>query len=165
MCVIGIDQSYTSTGYTVIDKNSLLEFGTIKTRKSDDTDVFERAYKVTNQIIEIVNKYKPERIGIEGLAFAKFGNATRDLAGLQWVIVTRLRYELGFTNTKLVIVPPNQLKKTATDSGSASKDDMVKALPSDVYQRISDANYKKTTGLYDITDAYWIAQYALKQPG
>ena len=35
------------------------------------------------------------------------------------------------------------------------------AMPQTFLDDISDANFKKTTGLYDIADAYWIAQCTL----
>lgn len=157
---LGIDQSFTSAGYCLIDKTGVvLEFGVIKTSKNDG-DKYERAHIITNKMIELVNTHKPLQYGVEGLAFGGVGNATRDLAGLQYVLITRLRYNTDHGDN-LCIIPPTDLKKFATNKGGAKKEQMIDNLPQDFKDRIAAKNYRKTTGLGDIADAYWIAQYIL----
>lgn len=58
---------------------------------------------------------------------------------------------------------PNLLKKFATDDGKAKKEAMVAALPQKFLDDISERKFKKSTGLYDIADAYWIARYTLEE--
>jgi Holliday junction resolvasome RuvABC endonuclease subunit len=74
--------------------------------------------------------------------------------------VTQLRYRFGFD--VIVIPPPNELKKYATGKGNADKELMHSSLPEDIRKRLEEKNYRKTTGLYDIADAYWLARYALE---
>lgn len=158
--ILGIDQSYKSAGICVLnDLGEPIEMFTIKTDKTQG-DVFYRSHKIAERIAEIVNHHAPVCIGLEGLAFAKFGDATRDLAGLQFTIVNTLRFKLLYDN--IVIPSPNEVKKIATGKGNADKSLLFESLPADVKSRLEKANYKKTTGLFDITDAYWIAQYALR---
>lgn len=158
--VIGIDQSYNSTGVCVMDSDrNVLELFTIKTPASVG-DVFARATSLANQIAPLVGKYMPIGIGLEGLAFAMMGDATRDLAGLQFTIVNKLRYEYSYDS--IVIPTPNTVKKLATGSGKAKKEALYEALPEDVRKLIEAKNYRKTTGMYDVTDAYWIAVYTLE---
>lgn len=158
--VIGIDQSYTSTGVCVMtDDKEVLELYTMRTPVTVG-DVFARADAVSNKLAAVVTKYTPIGIGLEGLAFAMTGSATRDLAGLQFTVVNKLRYAYGFHN--IVIPSPNTVKKLATGKGNAKKDALYDALPDDIKKRIEASNYRKTTGMYDVTDAYWIAVYTLE---
>lgn len=160
--ILGIDQSYTSSGYCVIDESkAVIDIGTIKTAKDVDGDIYDRAATVARKLIELADKHGPMRIGMEGLAFAKFGNATRDLAGLQFVLITQFRTNSKY-GSSIEIVSPNLLKKFATDKGNASKDEMAAALPPEVRALIDEKKLKKSTGLYDCTDAYWLAQYTLE---
>jgi len=56
-------------------------------------------------------------------------------------------------------VPPKSAKKFATGNGNASKQDMIVNLPPNVMQRFMEENYKKTTGLADLADSYFIGKY------
>jgi Holliday junction resolvasome RuvABC endonuclease subunit len=157
MISIGIDQSYTSTGYCVIG-DDVVDYGVISTDK--EMDIHERATAISNQIIDVISKYPKCRITIEGLAFGMMGSATRDLAGLQFVIIHNIKK--SFTH-ELVIVSPTSLKKFATGNGGSKKQkttkkDMFMALPADT-QLLFKSTHKITKGLYDITDAYWLAKY------
>ena len=88
---MGIDQSFTKTGYCVIDeKDVILRHGIIPNMK--DNDIYERAWIISQSISTLVKSFDPTHIGLEGLAFSNFGNATRDLAGLQFVIIQQLRF-------------------------------------------------------------------------
>lgn len=160
---VGIDQSYTSSGYCVVDESgSVITLGTVRTSSKDDGDIYNRAQMVTSALMKLVDEHSPASFGIEGLAFSMMGNATRDLAGLQFVIITQFRHNTKYGNN-MVIVSPNLLKKFATGSGKAKKQEMVDALPKDVLAMIEEKKYKKTTGLYDIADAYFIAMYTLEE--
>ena len=155
MKVLAIDQSYTSCGIVVLN-NSKLHF--CERFVTDvEKDIFERAWEVVEHLRDIALSCKPDIIAIEGLAFAKNGNATRDLAGLQFAIITTLRFVDGYN---IIIIPPNTVKKTATGKGNASKVEMLDALPHQVRQEFDALGVKKSTGLLDLSDAYWIGKSA-----
>ncbi|TFH08865.1 MAG: hypothetical protein E4H14_05635 [Candidatus Thorarchaeota archaeon] len=155
---MGIDQSFTSCGVIVLNqKSKVVHSSTIKSPKTDGIDIFDRAWFIAKKVSDLINEYTPERVGLEGLAFSKFGDATRDLAGLQFILVNHLRRVHSYDN--LIIVSPNELKKFATTRGNAKKEQMVDSLPKNVLESFQKQNFKKTTGLYDVTDAYWIAKY------
>lgn len=155
---MGIDQSFTSCGVVVLDKKSkVVHSSTIKSPKTDGVDIFDRAWFIAEQVSNLINKFTPDRVGLEGLAFSKFGDATRDLAGLQFTLVNHLRHVHSYDN--LIIISPNELKKFASTKGNAKKEEMVDSLPKNVLESFQKQNFKKTTGLYDVTDAYWIARY------
>ena len=166
---IGLDQSYTSTGYCVLSndvnlKSPVVEFDIIKT-SAEDGNMYTRAIKVTNAIVALCKKYPTADVAIEGLSFGQRGNATRDLAGLQYVIITALITQLNINNTK--IVAPQSVKKFATGGGGSAKKkvtkiDMVNALPEYVLNAFASRGFKKSKGLYDLTDAYWISKFIFK---
>lgn len=159
MIYIGIDQSYTSTGFVVLDENKkMLDCKVFTTDKKDD--IFKRAWELSNDIVREVNKYEECKIAIEGLAFAMRGNATRDLAGLQFSIVSKIKYMI---EKEIDIVAPPTLKKSATGNGKASKEEMIEALPKDVYEVFTgEKNWKKSRGLTDVADAYFLADFLIQ---
>lgn len=156
---LGIDQSFTSCGLCVVSASGVVVHHETINTSDVDGDIFDRALKIVDGIDKVIDQFNPVRIGLEGLAFSKFGNATRDLACLQGAIVTHLRYRKPVHSAEMQIVSPNLLKKFATGKGSADKNAMYEALP----QVIKDVfvSYKKTKGRSDVVDAYWIANFTL----
>ena len=153
--ILGIDQSYTKCAWVFLKDNKLEDFGVISSNKNED--IFSRALFVSREIGNVYSKCVPSIVHFEGLAFNMKGNRTRDLAGLQFAIVT---YMLDFdaVNFKYKIISPKSVKSFATH-GQAQKIEMIDALPKNVKKKFEDKNYKKTTGLADLADAYWIAAY------
>ncbi len=159
MIHIGIDQSYTSTGVVVLEDDKILDFCTIHTSPNDG-DVFTRVNTVASKL-KALCEYDVCSIAIEGLAFGIRGSATRDLAGLQFVIVDYLRFQL---NKDILIVAPTSLKKFATGGGGGAKKKVTKAMMVDSLNEdtklLFKTKYKASNGLYDITDAYFLAKYS-----
>lgn len=156
--LIGIDQSYSSTGFFVLDLDgNILEFGIKSAKKCDDMDIFKRAWYISSQLIEVVSKYENPRLCLEGLSFAQIGSATRDLAGLQFTIINNFRELHNYKD--ITIVPPTSLKKFALGKGKGSKQEMLESMPKDVQEQMILHKYKKSNGLYDLADAYWLSQY------
>ncbi len=151
MSIVGIDQSFTSTALWIAHDDGTYDKVVIKSDKTQD--VFDRAQFIASTVVHHVKKYKVEEIRIEGLAFGSTGSSTRDLAGLQMLIVCELRHE-GYDPK---IIPPNTLKKASTQDGRASKEKMHDSLPQPIKDAL--ASTKKAHGLYDLVDAYWLAQY------
>ena len=155
MKILGIDQSYTSSGIVKLNKGEFLEGHKFVANKENNR--FAQAYEITIHIAEIVEDFKPDIIAIEGLAFGMRGNVTRDLGGLQFVIIAHLQEVLS---REVDIIAPTSAKKFATGSGRAKKEDMIASLPEHVYNYCTELGMKKTTGLGDMADAYWIAKTA-----
>jgi Holliday junction resolvasome RuvABC endonuclease subunit len=160
---LGIDQSYTGSGFCIINEAcEVIEFGLIKSDKTQTS--YERALSTALQICDLIAHYNPDEVNIEGLAFGMTGNATRDLAGLLYTIVnvTKLKHP----SVAYVMHSPTTVKKRATGSGKAKKPEMIAALPEGLRSAILERGIKKTTGLADIADAYFIATMSLlnKQP-
>lgn len=157
MTVLAVDQSFTSCGIVVADGTQLIHCEKFTTDKQKE--IYERAWDVSEKLVNVAKQYNVEYIAIEGLAFGKSGDATRDLAGLLFVIVARFRYVEGFD---VVIITPNTVKKVATGKGNAKKEQMVEALPPHIRAAFDQLGVKKTTGLLDMSDAWWISQAAQK---
>lgn len=159
MNTLGIDQSFTCTGLVVVDENEeVIGYKLINTDKDkEDTYTnFRRAKKISDEIVEYIISMNIDKVHIEGLGFGASGDATRNLAGLQYLIVN----ECLDRGIEPLIVAPTSLKKFATGSGKAKK--------TEVFESIEDSNpsffkdlleVKKTKGRYDLADAYWLAVF------
>ena len=156
---MGIDQSFTSTGIVILNNNSEILHVTIISSEKN-VDFFERAYIISQEINKLIIEHNVTDITLEGLAFGGVGNATRQLSGLQYTIVIGIRKTLS---KEIGIIPPTTLKKFATGKGAASKVDMYNSTPEEVKTYFSTQNIKKTKGLYDCVDAYWLARYSITQ--
>lgn len=150
---VGIDQSYRSTAYVIHDGEDVVAFGVISTDKIDD--VYTRARYIADELVRVINFHKCEVAHIEGLAMGTFGNATRDLAGLLFTIILAIRERCQLTSIQEV--SPTSLKKKATGNGKAKKEEMINCLPKDVLSKFLERGYKKTNGLTDLADAYFLS--------
>lgn len=157
MRLLAIDQSYTSSGLMVFDGDEVLHAEVFNTSK--DEDIFDRAWNIATHIKTLVTNYSVNHVAIEGLAFGMRGSATRDLAGLQFTIVSVVKQ---LTSTPVTIVSPKTIKLRATGSGKAKKIEMLDALPEKIKNYlVEDLGIKKTKGLYDCADSYWIGKSVL----
>lgn len=159
MRTLAIDQSFTHCAYVIADNDKVITFGVLTTDK--ERNHHERAFTLAGKLVELIMLNQIERVVLEDLAFGSAGNVAKSLAGLLYVLVhTCLMYNAMYElNIGLDLVSPTSLKKFATGSGKADKAGVVEATPKDVVKMFTDAQYKKTTGLTDLCDAYWLSQY------
>ena len=151
MRILGIDQSYTSSGFVIIEDGRLTYAEKFVSTKA--LDKFQRAWQVAKRAVELADQYKVDAVALEGLAFGGRGNATRDLAGLQWAVVINLNVLHDY---KTEVIGIGTAKKLACGKGNASKEILVDSLPPFVRRYFDELGVKKTTGLGDLSDAYWI---------
>ena len=163
MKILAVDQSFTCTGIVVMnDRQSvdhipeMVHCEIFKTEKGKD--IYLRSWEVVQKLCQMYSDHEPDVVALESLSFSSFGNATRDLAGLQFSIVTYLRYVHEYD---VRIVPIGTIKKLATGRGNAKKMELLECLPKDVRKTFDDIGVKKTTGLLDLTDAYWLGRTAI----
>lgn len=155
MNICGIDQSFTSTGACVISKDGDLIFADKYASDTND-DIYSRAWEIAGWLSEVAKEHNVAFCVLEGLAFASHGDATRNLAGLQFVLYCVLHFIEGH---KVEVVVPTVVKKFATGNGRATKEEIIEKLPTDVLEYFKALGVKKTTGLADLADAYFIAKY------
>lgn len=121
MIVAGIDLSLTSTGVALVSTEEALRPATLRVRtKPADGSTLQRMRVVVAETFAAVQQAR--YVVIEGLSFGSHGSATRDLAGLWWLMVDVLasaeREALG---RGLGIVAPDTMKLWVTGHGRASK--------------------------------------------
>jgi hypothetical protein len=150
---MGVDQSFTSAAVVIINRGGDLINAQIL--KSDPSkNIFDRATHIAIEVVTLAFPHKGNiDVAIEGLAFGGRGDATRDLAGLQFTLVNWIT---GFICDPVIISP--KTAKRVSGCGSSLKEEMVERLPPHIRAHFTEEmNAKKTTGLYDLTDAYWLA--------
>lgn len=74
--------------------------------------VDEQMEFLADKMLERVNIFKPDHITMEGLAFGSVGNATRDLAGLYYVMRNAF-YQAGYNWNQMTATPPISAKSVA----------------------------------------------------
>lgn len=68
---------------------------------------------ISDNIIELVKEYNIEKIVMEGLALNAVGNATRTLAGLYYVLLSKLKLLDLIEPDNIIIISPTQVKSKA----------------------------------------------------
>lgn len=160
--IFAIDQSIASSAVVIIEVSTgdVVDFDVIKTTKDFPLGLFGRVQAILTGMhdVRISAEDSDEVVWYycrEGLGFGvSKSNASRDLAYLVGAIENA--FETPFQE-----VPPTTLKKFATGSGKADKGQMIEALPQYYRVKFEQAGYKKTTGLADLADAYFIGKYFL----
>lgn len=148
--VLSLDQSLSCSGFTIYTENSLESFGAIR-RPKEITETVQQLIFMINQIVKLLDDNKVELVVLEGLSLGINSGSTRGLAALYYNILS----ECYKRNIDYIVVPPTKVKKTA-GSGTLGKQGMIDALPKEFLELVLSAGYKKSTGLADIADSYWI---------
>jgi Holliday junction resolvasome RuvABC endonuclease subunit len=156
MRILGIDQSLTNTALVIYDSviDSIVYLEVKKTTNKFSLE--ERIKFITESILETIEKHPVDRICIENLSLAnKFSKSSRELGGLFYNIVISL-HNKGYK--EIFTLRPKTLKSFVY-SGDMEKEDMFQAIHPHHREKIESLGYKKTTGLYDLSDAFWLAKF------
>jgi len=154
MTLMSIDQSLSSSG--IIIWEDTIQWALASSSKEDT--IIMRIKSITSQINDLISKYNVTHVVIESLPYGINSTSVRPLAGLYFCI-GNLCEDLGvqFDESNVTAV-----KKYATGSGKAKKADMIEAAINaapKLFKEIMSNNVRKTTGLADLADAYWIGRY------
>jgi crossover junction endodeoxyribonuclease RuvC len=129
MRILGIDPGYAIVGYGVVDyaKNrfGVVGYGAITTKAN--TPFEDRLNVIYNDMIEIIEKYKPDCLSIEKLYFNTNSTTAIDVAQARGVIVLAAQKK----GLKIHEYTPLQVKQAVTGYGRAQKHqvmEMVKSL-------------------------------------
>ena len=102
---IGLDQATHTTGYSVWDDGVLIYAGTFDAAAEDE---IERDIEIKNWLIQLINNYKPDIIGIEGIQLQQLNNKNvgvttyQTLARLQGILMATCAEQ----KIDYVVVPP-----------------------------------------------------------
>lgn len=102
---IGLDQATHTTGYSIFDDSELIYAGTFEASAEDE---IERDIEVKNWLIQLIQNWKPDIIGIEGIQLQQLNNKNvgvttyQTLARLQGILMATCCEQ----KTDYVIVPP-----------------------------------------------------------
>ena len=114
--VVGVDSSLTATGLCELSDDLEVVLSTVGTKAGPGAR--HKLGRMRYLADDIAQRCVLSNVVMfEGPSFASKGSATRDLAGLWWLVLDRLD-ELKVT---VGVVPPSVLKKWTTGKGTASK--------------------------------------------
>lgn len=116
--VLALDQSTHITGFSIYDDKELINYGIYET--PDANDEIERDSRIKHWLISMIENWKPDYIGIEGIQYQeKMGVTTFEtLARLQGILMETC-YSVGIPYK---ICPTNTWRKEAGVKGRARTD-------------------------------------------
>lgn len=118
MTVAGLDLSITSTGLARIYPDGRFITDAIGARPSGSTTA-DQALRLSDLSLRISQWLRDDdSVLVEGMAFAAGKSYARDIAGLWWMVVSRLVRR----DIRVSVAPPTVLKKWATGKGNAGKE-------------------------------------------
>lgn len=120
--ILGIDPGIATTGYALLKGTELIDFGIIKTEKTDSAP--ERLKQICANIKSICKKYKPDYCAIEEIFFVK--NIKTGIAVIQArgaIIATVATLGIGIAEYK-----PVEIKSAITGNGQAEKSQVQKMV-------------------------------------
>ncbi|HJN84956.1 MAG TPA: crossover junction endodeoxyribonuclease RuvC [Patescibacteria group bacterium] len=127
--ILGIDPGYGRMGFAVLrcagQEAELVICGCIETPKTEFHE--KRLSQIANEIRELFDEHKPERLAIEQLLFTKNQTTGIGVAEARGVVLAIA----GAFNVEVVELGPKQVKQAVTGYGAADKkgvQDMVKRI-------------------------------------
>lgn len=156
MVMMSVDQSLSCSGVMVWNDDKVVQATTIKTPAK--MEVILRIADVIDSLEDLIAEYKVSHVVIESLPYGLNSTSVRPLAGLYYFIQNMcLELDLIFEEANVTAV-----KKFATGSGKAKKPEMIAAFEDEqplLFADVVKAGAKKTTGLADLADSYFIGAY------
>lgn len=126
MIVLGIDPGSITTGYAFLDTAtqplSVLEYGTIHAPASQALE--DRLLHIVVELEKLLDKYKPETLGMEGVFFAKNAKSALVLGHIRGAILVACR-KRGLNYCEY---SPRVIKQAVTGDGGASKEQVANMI-------------------------------------
>lgn len=161
MIVLGIDPSITGTALCVLESIDNKKYNIIdyrlttqvkKIHKLDterirlrDKNHFHNIMGIVNQMIFLVNEYKPDRIGIEDYSFGSKGRSIFQLGEVSGCI----KFVLSFNKKKFHTVNIGQWKKSIIEHGGANKSMIKEYIDNNIRDNIGNFFTFYNDNLYD----------------
>ena len=129
------------------------------------------ALSLSSLIMEKINQFHPDYVGIEGYSFASHSASYVDLVSYQSI----LRSKIKENNYPLIVISPSQGKKSLSGKGNAQKIDQIKSFienkphipyiennPFWQFLQKYEINENKIVPISDICDSFGILLSSLK---
>ena len=148
---IGLDQATHTTGYSIFDNGKLIYAGVFEAGANDE---IERDIEIKNWLIQLIQNWKPDIIGIEGIQLQQLNNKNvgvttyQTLARLQGILMATCVEQ----KTEYVIVPPATWRAHCGVKGR-SRTDKKRSM------QIKIKDWFDVTVSDDIADAIGIGKY------
>ncbi|MBI5135089.1 crossover junction endodeoxyribonuclease RuvC [Candidatus Uhrbacteria bacterium] len=119
MRILGIDPGLDRLGWAVVEhsprEDRWVASGCIRTMRGDSQT--DRLLSAGKQLQAVFAEYKPDRVGVEQLFFAKNAKTAMMVGQARGVIL----YVVASQSVPIIEVLPNQVKQSVAGSGAADK--------------------------------------------
>jgi len=139
MRVLGVDPGLASTGWGVVDSNGrklkYVAQGTIKTHSKTPTPL--RLKDIHQQILMLVEQFKPESLSLETLFFSKNITSALPVAQARGVVILAG----ALAGLPVAEFSPNEIKQAVVGNGRADKkqvESMVRLMLGKIEGKTSD---------------------------
>ena len=120
MVILGIDPGSITTGYALLNNEetgtTVLEYGVLHAPANHSLE--DRLLHIVSKLEELLDKYKPQALAMEGVFFAKNAKSALVLGHIRGAVLVACR-KRGMTFNEY---PPSLVKQAVTGDGSASKE-------------------------------------------
>jgi len=161
---LGLDLSLNHAGITALDdeQNIIFMYYQELTNKESKLGMLNRMTLMSKYIIantiKRLNKVEYSKIYLcseRPLYKSRFTNTLTQLAGIYYVVLVHLvEYLTSKKDVTHKEVSPSQVKKIATGSGNAKKDELYAVAPAAVKEYSMEVKDKDHL---DVSDSYWLA--------
>ncbi|MCQ2478295.1 MAG: crossover junction endodeoxyribonuclease RuvC [Clostridia bacterium] len=128
MRILGIDPGYAIVGYGIVDYDNFrfktVGYGAITTKAG--TPFCERLADIYNDMLSVIDKYKPESLSIEKLYFNTNTTTAIEVAEARGVILLAAQSK----GIKVYEYTPLQVKSSITGYGKAEKHQVMEMVKS-----------------------------------
>lgn len=175
MKIAGIDYSMNSSSITILEDGVILNMYAIRATKKQlsgnplitllEYPTYKTQLERFDKISSLFLNFIPIDIDaayIEGYSYGSNVGVIFDIAEATGMFKYKFEKKFGF---ELIVVPPSQVKKSATSKGTAKKRQMVdqfKTEQFDIYTYfglVDEGKEKIFKPADDIIDAYFVAKY------
>lgn len=126
MIILGIDPGSITTGYAFLEKNGsalkVLEYGVL--HAPADHVLEDRLLHIVSKLEELLDRYKPDALSMEGVFFAKNARSALVLGHIRGAVLVACR-KRGLTYSEY---PPKVVKQAVTGNGSAAKEQVANMI-------------------------------------
>ena len=123
MVILGIDPGSITTGYAFLQVSgnefSVLQYGVLHAGANDALE--NRLLKIVTGLEELLDKFHPQALAMEGVFFAKNAKSALVLGHIRGAILVACRRR-GMTFDEY---PPRLVKQAVTGDGAASKEQVA----------------------------------------